>query len=108
MSVPKRILVVESPPEILVPLLRTSGYLAVGATELHAGVALYDKVQRSIDVAILDEKVDPGGVLLLKLLSDRPTLKIILMASVRRDDLPPHVTVLAKPVSPLELRSAIG
>lgn len=108
MSVPKRILVIESPPEILVALLRTAGYPAVGATDLAAGLALYQKVQRSIDVAILDEKVDREDALLLKLLSDKPTLKIILMANAPRNDLPANITVLRKPVSPLNLQSAIG
>ncbi|MGZ8901293.1 MAG: hypothetical protein ACXW3Z_14480 [Limisphaerales bacterium] len=108
MSVPKRILVIEALPEVLVPLLRTAGYLAVGATDLPGGLNLYAKVQRSIDVAILDEKVDHEGTLLLKLLADKPTLKIILMAKAQRNDLPSNVTILTKPVSPLQLKSAIG
>lgn len=108
MNVPKRIMVIESPPEVLVQLLRTTGYLAVGATNVEDGFTLYAKVQRSIDVAILDDKVDREGVLLRKFLEERPTLKIIYLASAEPESLPANVTVLNKPVSPMRLAAAIG
>lgn len=104
----KRILVVESPPEVLVKILSLSGHLVLGATSLLKAADLWDRSRGGFDMVIIDDRTGVEDELIPKVIASKPTVRVILMSGKKeRNGLPEGVLVLGKPVSPKTLNEAV-
>ena len=106
----KRILVVESAPEVIAKLLRAGGHLALNASDEESALSLWKRAAGGFDIVIIDDRVlDPARVV-PAFTASKPTIRLILMVA---KNLPaelhsPNTVILPKPVSPMKLNEAIA
>ena len=76
----KRILVIESPPEVVPQLLRASGHLVMNRTNTSAAQELWQKASGGFDLVIIDDRTGAQS-LIPAILAYKPATKVILMSA---------------------------
>jgi len=110
------VLVVEDDPHVLATVRRflmTSGHRVLSARSVSEAIAIADRSQERIDLAIIDVVMpDKSGLICAReLAARRPTLQLLLMSGRGKPpDLEPdlgHIVVMQKPFSREELDAAL-
>ncbi|HEX7863071.1 MAG TPA: hypothetical protein VF773_22270 [Verrucomicrobiae bacterium] len=75
----KRILVIESAPEVVAKLLRAGGHLAMNAADEESALSLWKRAAGGFDIVIIDDRVLDPARLVPAFSASKPTVRLILM-----------------------------
>lgn len=96
---------------VLAEMVRAVGHVAIPTSDISFALNLWEADGRSFDVAIIDYHLKEGfGVsLATRLLSEKPTLRVILTSGMTEAniDVPRSVKFLGKPFTPQALKVLI-
>jgi len=106
----RRILVVESAPEIVAKLLRAGGHLAMSAADQASAMALWKRAAGGFEIVIFDDRVMEPATAVPEFLTSKPSVRLVVMAGKPADPQleSANVIFLPKPVSPVKLNEAIN